>query len=52
MSPDGTVNPRTFNVLGHWRREYTMETILMDLRREMAAPQNRRLQQPPEGTNY
>jgi ubiquitin-conjugating enzyme E2 variant len=29
-----------------------METILMELRREMASGHNRKLPQPPEGTTY
>ena len=31
---------------------YTMETVLTELRREMAAPHNRKLPQPPEGSTY
>lgn len=33
-------------------RSYTMETVLTELRREMAAPHNRKLPQPPEGSTY
>ena len=29
-----------------------METVLTELRREMAQPHNRKLPQPPEGANY
>jgi ubiquitin-conjugating enzyme E2 variant len=50
--PDGTVDPSRFPVLGQWRREYTLETILLELRREMASSHNRKLPQPPEGTTY
>ena len=46
------VDPRHFHVLGNWNRGYTMETVLTELRREMATPHNRRLQQPPEGVKY
>eukprot|EP00028_Trichosphaerium_sp_Am-I-7-wt_P002606 CAMPEP_0168528956 /NCGR_PEP_ID=MMETSP0405-20121227/13593_1 /TAXON_ID=498012 /ORGANISM="Trichosphaerium sp, Strain Am-I-7 wt" /LENGTH=141 /DNA_ID=CAMNT_0008552531 /DNA_START=76 /DNA_END=501 /DNA_ORIENTATION=- len=40
------------NVLSNWKREYTLETILKELHREMAAPHNKNLSQPPEGANY
>lgn len=49
---DGMIDQRHFAVLGNWNRQYTMETVLIELRREMAATHNRRLPQPPEGTNY
>ena len=38
--------------LGAWRREYTIETILEALRREMISAANRKLAQPVEGTSY
>jgi ubiquitin-conjugating enzyme E2 variant len=41
-----------FRVLGQWNRGYTMETVLVELRRQMASPTNKKLQQPPEGTTY
>jgi ubiquitin-conjugating enzyme E2 variant len=49
---DGTVEARLFPVLANWRREYTMETILLELRREMTSPTNRGKRQPPEGVNF
>lgn len=52
VAPDGRVNPATFQVLGRWNRGYTMETVLVELRRAMASPNNKRLPQPPEGTMY
>lgn len=52
VQPDGRVNPNTFHVLRDWKREYNMEKVLVELRKEMAAPQNRRLSQPPEGVKY
>eukprot|EP00440_Ansanella_granifera_P043395 gb/GFBE01047041.1/.p1 GENE.gb/GFBE01047041.1/~~gb/GFBE01047041.1/.p1 ORF type:complete len:188 (+),score=7.90 gb/GFBE01047041.1/:1-564(+) len=45
VEPDGRVKP-TWGLLASWRREYTIETILDNLRREMCSPQNRRLAQP------
>jgi ubiquitin-conjugating enzyme E2 variant len=38
--------------IANWKREFTMETILIELRRFMAAPNNKKLPQPPEGTNF
>lgn len=38
--------------LGNWRRENSLETILVELRREMASPGNRKTPQPPEGSEY
>jgi len=35
-----------------WKRDFTMETILIELRRFMAAPANKKLPQPAEGTNF
>lgn len=52
VTSDGTVDPNKFHILGNWKRDYTMETVLMELRREMASIQNRKLAQPPEGTTY
>ena len=46
------VDPRHFHTLGHWSREKTMETILIDLRKEMQQSHNRKLPQPPEGTRF
>lgn len=40
------------SVLGNWRREHTMEWLLLALRHEMAQAHNRKLPQPPEGSNF
>uniref|UniRef100_A0A0C9QLY6 TSA: Wollemia nobilis Ref_Wollemi_Transcript_25578_818 transcribed RNA sequence n=1 Tax=Wollemia nobilis TaxID=56998 RepID=A0A0C9QLY6_9CONI len=48
----GVVEQKNFPMLANWRSEYTMEDILMELKREMAAPHNRRLSQPPEGSTF
>ncbi len=50
--PASQVDPRHFAVLAQWHRGYTMETVLTELRKEMASHHNRRLNQPAEGTNY
>jgi len=49
---NGTVDPRGFAILAQWKEEYSMETILVGLRNEMTSAQNRKLSQPPEGTNF
>lgn len=49
---DGRVDSSRFPVLGNWRRDFTMETVLIELRRQMAAPANKKLSQPPEGSMY
>lgn len=43
------VEPNLFPMLGNWQREYTMEDILLQLKKEMSSPHNRKLTQPPEG---
>jgi ubiquitin-conjugating enzyme E2 variant len=50
--PNGRIDPIKFVTLGQWRREYTMETVLTELRRQMASPANKKQPQPPEGTTY
>ncbi|KAI7993051.1 Ubiquitin-conjugating enzyme E2 variant 1D [Camellia lanceoleosa] len=47
-----SVEPKKFGILANWQREYTMEDILTQLKKEMAAPHNRKLVQPPEGTYF
>ncbi|KAL6519325.1 Ubiquitin-conjugating enzyme E2 variant 1D [Orobanche gracilis] len=46
------VDPTKFVLLKNWQREYMMEDILTQLKKEMAAPHNRKLVQPPEGTYF
>ena len=43
---------RQFPVLAQWKRDYTMETILSELRREMTTAGNRARRQPPEGSTF
>ncbi|XP_026460371.1 ubiquitin-conjugating enzyme E2 variant 1D-like [Papaver somniferum] len=45
----GVVEPKKFAMLSNWQRHYTMETMLTQLKKEMSAPGNRKLVQPPEG---
>ncbi|KAJ9551553.1 hypothetical protein OSB04_015598 [Centaurea solstitialis] len=44
-----SVEPEKFGIPVNWQREYTMEDTLTQLKKEMAAPHNRELVQPPEG---
>lgn len=39
-------------MLAKWQREYTMEDILTQLKKEMTSSQNRKLVQPPEGALF
>jgi len=39
-------------MLASWKRESTMEDILLQLKKEMMSPQNRKLSQPPEGVSF
>jgi ubiquitin-conjugating enzyme E2 variant len=53
----GCVNPQNgevhnLSVLKAWKREYTIETILKELFKEMQSPANRNLPQPPEGSMF
>ncbi|XP_066349643.1 ubiquitin-conjugating enzyme E2 variant 1C-like isoform X2 [Miscanthus floridulus] len=53
VHPDtGVVEADKLPTLREWRREYTMEHLLTQLKKEMAAPHSRRLPQPPEGTFF
>lgn len=51
------VNQRTgavegFRALTNWVPTNTLETVLLELRREMATPSNKKLPQPAEGTTF
>ncbi|KIW99676.1 uncharacterized protein Z518_11089 [Rhinocladiella mackenziei CBS 650.93] len=45
----GKVDPSKLPCLANWKRDFTMETILIELRRYMALPQHKKLPQPQEG---
>jgi ubiquitin-conjugating enzyme E2 variant len=49
---DVLVQTTRLSSLGAWNRNMGIETILVDLRKEMASQANRRLAQPPEGTTF
>ncbi|MCO5555832.1 UBC-like protein [Meira miltonrushii] len=48
----GKVESSSLPVLAQWKRHFTLETVLTELRKDMAAPNNRKLPQPPEGSLY
>lgn len=52
VDDDGTVNVDKFDTLKSWKRSYSMETVLLELRKSMASPANKKLSQPPEGSTY
>jgi len=49
---NGNVDPAGFRVLGSWNSSYSLETILVELRKEMNSAANKRLPQPNEGSLY
>nr|CAG4648379.1 EOG090X0I8J [Moina brachiata]SVE93365.1 EOG090X0I8J [Moina brachiata] len=48
----GMVDKRMVSTLVKWQRNYTIKTILQELRRMMTLKENMKLPQPPEGTNF
>jgi len=48
----GAVDSRSVPVLSRWQRDYTIKTILQELRRLMTVKENLKLSQPPEGTSF
>lgn len=39
-------------VLSRWQRNYSIKTILQELRRAMTLKENLKLSQPPEGSTF
>ena len=46
------VDPRMVPILQRWQREYTIKTLLQELRRLMLLKENMKLAQPPEGSVF
>jgi ubiquitin-conjugating enzyme E2 variant len=46
------VDLRLVPALKSWNRNYSMETLLHELRKEMTTTQNRKLAQPAEGSSF
>ncbi|XP_033219705.1 ubiquitin-conjugating enzyme E2 variant 2 isoform X2 [Belonocnema kinseyi] len=51
-STTGAVDNRSVPVLAKWQREYTIKTVLQELRRLMTLKENMKLSQPPEGSTF
>ncbi|KAK2459247.1 hypothetical protein APHAL10511_008724 [Amanita phalloides] len=49
---DGKVDPHKLSVLANWTRNNSIESLLVDIRKEMASFNNRKLPQPPEGSMF
>ncbi|TFY74783.1 hypothetical protein EWM64_g9228 [Hericium alpestre] len=49
---DGKVDRSKLPLLAAWDRSKSIETILVEIRKEMASFNNRKLPQPPEGTTF
>ena len=46
------MDPRAVTVLARWNREYTIKTVLQELKRQMLIKENIKLSQPPEGATF
>ncbi|KAF4610976.1 hypothetical protein D9613_006508 [Agrocybe pediades] len=49
---NGTVDPSKLAVLANWGRHLSIENVLVEIRKEMASFNNRKLPQPPEGSTF
>ncbi|KAG6811363.1 Ubiquitin-conjugating enzyme spm2 [Tricholoma furcatifolium] len=49
---DGKVDPQNIGVLHNWSNRNSIETLLVEIRKEMASSNNRKLPQPPEGSHF
>merc|ERR1719400_396936 len=52
MYSNGAVELRMVPILTRWQREYTIKTLLQELRRLMLMKENMKLAQPPEGSVF
>lgn len=46
------VDNRQVPVLARWQRDYTIKSVLQELRRIMTLKENMKLSQPPEGSSF
>jgi len=51
-STTGVVDKRSIPILNRWQRNYSIKTVLQELRRLMTVKENMKLQQPPEGSTF
>ncbi|KAJ7918699.1 UBC-like protein [Mycena leptocephala] len=49
---NGAVDPTRLPVLAGWSRASSLEHVLVEIRKEMASPANRKAPQPPEGSMF
>ena len=49
---NGLVEPSKLEILKHWNHDTTLQKILMALKKEMESGANKKLPQPPDGTNF
>ncbi|XP_015115345.1 ubiquitin-conjugating enzyme E2 variant 2 isoform X3 [Diachasma alloeum] len=52
ITTGAVVDNRSVPVLAKWQREYTIKTVLQELRRLMTLKENMKLSQPPEGSTF
>nr|CAI5844066.1 unnamed protein product [Callosobruchus analis] len=52
MGDNYKVDNRQVPVLARWQRDYTIKTVLQELRRLMTLKENMKLAQPPEGSCF
>ncbi|PVU95074.1 hypothetical protein BB561_002045 [Smittium simulii] len=52
VDSNGELLSAKLNCLSNWKRSYSLETVLVEIRKEMASVRSRRLPQPPEGLEY
>lgn len=48
----GVIEQRLVPLLARWNRDYTIKTMLQEIRRIMTMKENLKLSQPPEGTCF
>ncbi|XP_008467536.1 ubiquitin-conjugating enzyme E2 variant 2-like [Diaphorina citri] len=48
----GIVDQKTVPVLARWQRDYSIKSLLQELRRLMTTKDNTKLSQPPEGSTF
>lgn len=49
---DGKVDTNKLPVLANWTRSNSIESVLVEIRKEMGSFNNRKLPQPPEGSTF
>ena len=52
VNSSGAVDPGMVLILQRWQCEYTIKTLLQELRRLMLLKENMKLAQPPEGSVF